>query len=423
MSGVKLLRLSFDRFWLFAVSMILYGAFCSPMPREVSVIQLFVGVLIIFFIGIGSFSAIAFGGRFFQGVDDREEFFLWLIFFSITILCSLSSISVRDANDVIRDIVPHGFIFMPLFGAHAVSRLSDDKLAVVYLSFVVAAFLLMIRYFSLIGGGVADLGSGHFGFDQFLHLSADPVVLFSAIYCSGMLAKSWAEKNILNWKNGLYLFTVLLAFFSFSAKLSRGPFALLAGSILVFFFIAWTRASNKVLYAAVLLLFSILMVGLSEQVQDNIYGVFSLLIEKQLEHGDSGKTDEFKAAVLQASSGFDKALIGSGWGGVLDNPFRYGASFTFTHNIVSYYLVKGGFLAALLMIIYIAIIYFGYCKKLVSSRFETVLAAALTFSYCAMLQPTFKALSLGLILMLLRAEYLRLRRNSLQSDPVSGVGK
>lgn len=150
--------------------------------------------------------------------------------------------------------------------------------------------------------------------------------------------------------------------------------------------------------------------------------VFELLLLKQMAVGANGKLAEFHGVLLAVLSRPYVSLFGIGWGGLFANPILLDLPTRFTHSLVSFYLLKGGFIGLGVLIVFLVSLWgrargsgmFGS-----TDRFMIILACAAPLMIGVFFQPIYKMLSYGMVLTLL----FLVIREGVEAEASSGVAR
>ena len=133
-------------------------------------------------------------------------------------------------------------------------------------------------------------------------------------------------------------------------------------------------------------------------------GALDLMLQKQERVGQSGRVEEFVAVLDNAASSVPKMLFGEGWGGSMANPTGNGAKFRFTHNVVSYFILKSGLIGMVLLLFYlmwVCRLYFSSIKFLSGYSSSIYISIGVVLLMHLILEPGYKMLSLGMVFVLI----------------------
>ena len=403
------------REYVLVAALLLYGALGSPMPREITLAILLPGVLILLYVGPGASILPAWTCT--SSSQIEKQFLVVAFLYLLWAPLLVAVVASNNATDIVRDVIPHGFLFLPLLLSPALARAPRRFRVWLATSLAVAGTIMSVRFIDAALPSVDEIGTGHFGFDGFQNLAADPSALFAGIFFPA-LGLDIYQRNA-GFRGTTLLRRLLILAFAFvacivvlgaySARLSRGPVAFIILFVGLYLLLRLATQS-AITRLTMLICASAGLVAFFYFLGDKIMGVVDLLMQKQEAVGTNGKDLEFYAVIQQVSRDIPHLIFGYGWGATLDNPFRWGAYFTFTHNIVSYYLLKSGVLGAALITAYCFYFIPRYTLSPWKSSPFLAVAAVPALYYPFLLQPTYKVLSVGVIAALLRAEYLAVNR-------------
>lgn len=387
--------------WLLVIVLLLYGVFSAPFPDEYGIPELTIGVLLIL-ICTSQFPA------FLSSIVKSTNFACFIPFVWMLVVPTLIGIFRWDVGDMIRDVVPLLYIFLPMILIPWARRINSDFVRKYLVSsMVVAGGGFALRYFTSQGIGYDDLGLGVF-LINLKYYSYDPLVIFTAIF--GLLYALTLFKSSSNGKYLailLYVAASLLAVGSLGGIAQRAPLAILCLCLIVFLF----RYARKSLITAFIFIFFLLVIIVS--FRDVIFSLYSLLSEKNEAEGYSAKTEEVKLIMSVISGSWFNMLFGLGWGGVYYSTIILG-EIRFAHSVVGFYLLKTGLVGIAFMSSYAIWLFRRYVRVLVYAWRNDTSQLPLLFAIgsapiIAMLQPTYKTLSFGLILTLVPILYFEMQ--------------
>lgn len=225
----------------------------------------------------------------------------------------------------------------------------------------------------------------------------DPALLFTSIFLT-----SWGMVWLIrSWFTALFGCVMISAglFISYSFMIigQRACAGLFLSAVI---FVCLTQIRERGIYVRVLPI----VLGLIFAFWSHIVPVFELLWMKQLALGGNGKSAEGLAVISTIFATPQFTLVGLGWGGVLDNPI-FGATTRFTHSVVTYFLLKTGFvglsaLVATVILLLTSYRRFGCVKPIELDRFILMISCLPPLMIGVFFQPTYKMLSYGVILAL-----------------------
>lgn len=391
MNNMSLMH-SFKIYILILLTICIFNSTSYPWPQKIGVSEITI-MLLLFIV-------------FFNGYI-RLFFTIHYTTIYIIIFFILSMIGVinNSISDYIRDMISYLYIGIPLafffyFRKHRFSlskdlAFYDQKILwfIFGISFIGFVFSLRAMY-----PFVKELGLSFSLIQQsqlmphFNYIFLDPALLFGGVFLLGYGIGLLRPNPLLGVLFVLLSFMIILA--PFFATM-RAPVLLY---LISFFIIIFYHLKFKIFLFIVplLLVFS-----------NEIYSVSENLLLKQELAGSNGKLDELQIIFEHMSSlSIGNFLFGSGFGGVyyssvLDGIVRY------SHNIFSYSLLKGGIFLLNVVIVLFSIIISSSIYYLVKSYrtrdyfgFISVLSFFVSFLVNSILEPGYKTLDYGFLLML-----------------------
>ncbi|MEZ5528806.1 MAG: hypothetical protein R3E57_02505 [Porticoccaceae bacterium] len=367
---------------LWFVILFLYSVFSSPFPKVPGLVEMVLGSgLIVAVLSHKNLFALL------QGRVKREDVFslVSLIIFTYFLIVPSLNFVLGDweLNDYVRDLVPLIYLSLPFLIRHG--SISSDSRNIFLFGLIFSGVAFSVRYFYESGLQLNQIGK-IVCFDNDGYYPFDPTVTFSMIYClcCAFLGKVSLLLRILLMTSGLVCAAALFG------VAQRAPIGLLILSMSILFFAE----------TAFMRLFVVLLVAIAVWIffEGAIESVFSVLIEKQLVYGDNNKIAEFKD-VLSALDTPTKIFFGLGWGALFDSS-AYDGLTSNTHSIISYFIVKTGAIGSLFLFIYISFFLVSAVKLFLNDR---VLALSIVSALFIglLLQPTYKTLSFGILLLVL----------------------
>lgn len=372
---------------MLAAAIILYGAMSSPAPSQPGAAELAIGLALVLAAGPGRL-AVRWAA---SAVDWRAipltDAVRWAALAGLLMIPTLRGIaSGARAEDMARDLVPLAFLFMPLLlGAFPGRRW-------VVAAALAGGVLFAARFFIVSGAVPAVLGPAAPA-DGLLYLANAPMVLFAAIFLP-FAAFGWKGRGriillLLCWAGAG------LCFLALAATLQRAALAAWTVGIAVILMIHAQRQARLVVLAP--LLAAAIIWAATPLLGD----LADLLILKTRLVGWNGHDSEIRAASSLVGRSWDVAIFGLGWGALFESPAVPGYRISYLHSLPLYMLVKAGGLGLLLLLTYAATF---IPDALAAFRRRPALTIAIlgALSVGALVQPSFKYLDFGLLLMVLR---------------------
>lgn len=384
--------------WLLIVVLGIYGVFSSPFPDQYGLAELVIGVLLIIII-LSQLPSLL------NNIIRSKHSSAALAFSWLLTIPTLIGAFTWEAGDMVRDVVPLGYLFFPLFLVSWCKKNREGRFVIsaLPLAMMLAGGAFAMRYFTTGGISFEDLERAVF-LINLRYYSYDPTVTFTLIY-GLLLAISLIRSTSLLKYPQILLFTGvgLLALASLGGIGQRAPIGI-AFLMLVVYLAKFSRVSVA---PAVVGLGLIVVVFLA--FQGVFESFFSILSEKTDAVGINGKIEELELILSILSVSWSKMLFGVGWGGLYYN-YLMGGTIRFSHSIVGFYLLKTGIVGLLFLSFYVSWLVKLYLRVFILAWRNDVMTLPLVFAIgsapmIAMLQPTYKTLSFGLIMSLIPLLY------------------
>lgn len=367
---------------------VVFYSLSTPFPISVGLVEALIGVLFVLAFWKGVIYVLVLRYKMFS-----------LIFYCLLMLpLVISMIRSGDAVDILRDIIPLFYIFIPLF-FFSMSRVNckfviDNFCMILALAGVVYALRELLSWYSL--GG---LGVGAFAKTETYMIQA-PMVLFSGCYFLCLSTYFFSVRRFLT--ASICLSLGLIPVLGFYYAVLRAPMFLLFFAPISYFFILYRSSLALVL---IILSFAVFWVGF-----DFLY-YFEAFINKHETYGDNNKLAELYEILNQIVLQGDglSTIFGKGWGGTWISP-AVGSEVSYAHSLLSYAILKGGLLGLFFFLFFliwgshklIFIFLSVRSDKLLLLVFVSVMPALFVNVF---LESGYKTLDFGLILAVLVAIY------------------
>lgn len=366
----------------------LYGLFSIPAPPSVRWAEAAVGCLLLAVTGLRRPASLLSGHAAAVAVDGwgcaMALSFLWLAWAPLLRGLSLGW------DGIARDVVPLGFLFLPLvlvpalrpYGRRAV-RILVAALTLAGLSFALRWWWENGWHFDLVGR--VPLSDGEH------YLLNAPSVLFAGIALTIAGAGALAGRvrgGIVPAAAGLAGGLVCLS--ALAGAVHRLALGL---TVLALAWAAVRQARGPVLAVAVAALLALMAEG-------SLPAALAQAWEKSRIYGLNARGAELEAVLLQTSESPWSLLFGQGWGALLANPAVGGWRVGYTHTLAGYAVFKGGILGLAALTVYLL----GVLRAVPGLvRHHPMLAAAVLppLAVSLTLHTSFKFLDCGLLLTLL----------------------
>ena len=298
-------------------------------------------------------------------------------------------------SNILRDMVPFLFLLLPLF---LTPSFMDRRLVQRYFPYVLCAmgFIFVAR---VTGAFFIHIGTGQFplGFmpdpDNLVNA---PTVLFAALLLTGVgglwFTQGRTRKDFL--VAAVFFVLTLLLLAGMAGIGQRAHIGIWACGVL--FWMGMLAVKRPMGLARVMGLIAIGMILLWPLAADILAG----LAQKNAVVGLNNRVEEAQA-VWASFSGQPMALLfGQGWGATIISPAVGPDPVNYTHNLFTTYLLKGGLMAVVLVLVYIVTLGTGIWRILWVSPVAAV-ALAGPFLVDITLYASFKSLDFGLLLALI----------------------
>jgi hypothetical protein len=361
----------------FSLAILIYGMFGSPTPDDFR----FTEILILLLLGIA------------VRVSYVQRFHFLFLGYGVSVPMIVGIIAGCSLNDIIRDIIPFLFLFLPLYFGWIGNSRPILVLSIVTCVGFIFSIRTIISYQSILftpslwgQGAPVDL----------LYLANSPEVLWAALISIGYGAFLMINKNKMIKGLGI----IALSFIPLVAMALMTQRAGI-GAVCVYSIIL--SASLIYLRPKIGLIFLCGMVGFGFFLWPVIEILFQILWQKTELVGLNSRAQEWQAVFNILSQNWMALLFGIGWGGHLENPAVGGISVNYTHSLISSLLLKTGVVGSI-------IILFGcftpvakaVCESMkgVSMREYIILGAVIfPFIISVFLYASYKSLGFGLILL------------------------
>jgi hypothetical protein len=297
-------------------------------------------------------------------------------------------LSGTDADDIVRDVIPLMFLFLPvLLGSMDMESVSRRILAP-GLAAVGVVFALRWWWpgaaFRQVGSFVMPEGDGY--------LLNSPAVLFAAVWLP-LLALERLERRPGPLSLAVTLLLCCAAVIAGSALAGAvHRAALMMAAVAVTGFAAW-RAPRKPL------LLALLLAGLaaSTLAGGQLAGTIQQIAWKTETYGLNERSAEAAAVLEQVGASWSDLMLGQGWGTLVRSPAVGGMWVSYTHSFTTYMLLKTGLIGCLATLAYVLSMVLALLRLI---RTDPSLAVALVppLGLGLFAHTSFKYLCFGLLL-------------------------
>ncbi len=383
------------QFYYFISALLLYAFGGSPTPDHFGWIEISVFLLLLFSVRV---------------IFRKEHIFSWVaLLYGLSVPILSGVINAHGLVDIIRDIIPFLFLFLPLFYGWAVEYRSQDIIKLYAVMGLIFSIRTLMSYQSVIltpslwgQGPPADL----------LYLANSPEVLFSALFligCGGhMMMKESREKIYGLGLLGLSFLPVLGMILMTQRAGIGSVLIFMSLSLCILFYM-------RPKWAGIFLALSGFGIICVMPILSPVLGV---LWQKTELVGLNSRAEEWNAVLKAVSQNPVTLLWGYGWGGRFENPAVGGLNVNFTHSLVSSLLLKTGVVGTLVILGGCLWPVMRACLSIVSfhkiSQREMILFGAIIFPFLisVFFYASYKSLGFGLILLIFSIFSMRkLERN------------
>jgi hypothetical protein len=297
----------------------------------------------------------------------------------LSVPLAVGVIGQYPVNDVLRDVIPLLYFFLPLL------VIRDSKKALLYGLLAVGVFY-SLRFWPASGLTLARLGLDR-GDDEMLYLSSSPAISFAGLYLFFMAAAP-QEKPL--WHRAAFLFLSATCLLTLVAILQRG-------ALLLVLTVLWFYGLSRLKKSPAFLVFSlavVLVFGFA--FAETIIGTLETIWRKTLLVGDNARFAELASVRDHLDRNPLQWLTGAGWGATLTTAASGHAKVRYTHMLIGYVLLKGGIAGLGALIAYMATL----LRNLRHTDPLIVASAAPSLILGLTLYPSFKMLCFGALLAL-----------------------
>ena len=372
-----------------ALAILVYALLSSSTPDSLGYAEIAVAALLILSLGLlQSLYAL---------IDRDHPFYmqyhrLFVVLMLIIPTCT-GVMNGHPPSDIIRDVIPVAFLVLPLI---LYGRTLD------WLPFVLtlAGTMLTLRYLSHTTSVFEQIGLSQ-GDDALLYLANSPLLPFAAIMGLGMLTDP--HKNGLSLRL-LGLIACGLCLMAMAVMIQRGPLILSLLACTIILIVRFPRAPLRItlitfMIAAILYPFHPMLLQIAE-------GLWT----KTLHVGGNSRIEEIRAVIKESS------VFGIGWGGLWQSPAVADIWVRYTHNMISYYWLKAGWLGMGLAAGFM-ILWLWQAIRLVLRDMVAGLAIIVPLAIHMTLYTGYKSLDFALLLTLLAICIEKNRASSSSTEP------
>lgn len=384
---------------MLTIAVICYSVFSVSAPEKYKLPELIIAICLTAFAVLNIKETI----QFILKKENKQE----LILFFAALLLSTGLLIIGISNnhsffDILRDLIPFFYLFFPVlvFSLINENHLIWRKLITFLLIF--SALVMTVRYWSYpesilteLGRNYLPFGKGQFVFEPCTIFSSTLLLTFPLIKSTGLKGKYDTALRILMFMGGLFVLSLS------AAAIMRGQIILIIISLCITVIYKISTLEGRARSISVIILIASISLILLIFNKEIIYFVKIIILKFQYA-GLNGKDEEAISVINQAVSDTKTLMLGRGWGATFLNPVTDNSVYTrYTHNIFTYFLLKGGIIGILLSGIYITWIISLLVKVFRKRDLPVFLAVINTLIIHFLLEGGYKLLSIGLILSIL----------------------
>lgn len=298
----------------------IYAIFSSPTPDTFGLWEGIVVALILV-----SLSPIQGMRTFMQ--PQRNSWLFYRTFFILMLLLPLmiGALYSHSLHDMLRDMLPFLCLALPFF-------MKDKNLGALPLILMLAGFAFALRYIVLGLPQIMHIGTVS-GQDNLLYLANSPLVIFACLY-GAQIAFKPTRMLITHRLIGMTITVITLVAMAF--MIQRAPLILSLCGLILIISHSFVKTPIKIS------VFVALLFTLSIPYWPYIHDIAGGSMTKTFTVGSNSRIEEFKAVFAHTP------LWGLGWGAVWQSPAVGDYWVRYTHNMISYYMLKAGIIGAAL---------------------------------------------------------------------------
>lgn len=394
--------------FIFILMAAICGIYSSSTPDEVTFAEILIGTGLIYFVGITRAFQIlsSLGPTASSGSAYVPKYVLVSVVYLLFVPVLVGVVfQTNEMMDLIRDIIPMLYLFIPVLLMHRFVRAPKKWLLIMLIALCVVGISYSIRHFTTSGeADLSQLGKEFIWGGNNDNISQDPAVLYMMAFLGGIgIAELFCGRT-------MYGFVALgLAIFPWAANIAsvtRSSIGLSSISILIVVVYVFTKykVRNSFPLISVFLLTPVVAILLGDSIWGFVQNSVGLMLEKNNEHGLSGRDTE-AIIIWDNANTLGLMLFGTGWGGVFASPINAGGLSRYSHNSIVFFFLKSGILGTICYCLYLywfINILWKLKKFLVGYKDFAIVVALITPLFVSlMLEPMYKSLSCGLVLSLI----------------------
>jgi len=332
-----------------ALAVAIYGTFSQPAPSGLGPAEVLIAALLVAAIGPRHGFAFATGLLLRAPSPYRLETtgavtFVLLLWVPLVRGAGLG----WEADDILRDVVPLGFLFLPALLLRPLEAQRHVAAAVLAAGLAVAGVAFTVRWWADAQWGFGAVGVRAMG-DGLSYWLNSPTVLFAALGLPFAGFAAWSRRTVTGALIGVVCaVAAALCIAALAGAVHRVALVFVALAFAAFV-ICWLRR-EPVLLAVMLLAVGAVVLA----VPGPVLGTVEQVIAKSRLVGANARPAEVMAVFEQVTRSPLALLVGDGWGALVANPAVGQWRVSYTHSFFSYMLLKTGFLGCFAMAAYLS---------------------------------------------------------------------
>ncbi|EWY38838.1 membrane protein [Skermanella stibiiresistens SB22] len=371
-----------------AVALLVYGCLGSPAPPGIGPAEAVIAFGLFCAVGVARPLGVGSGLMLIAPAARPHEITGTAAFLYLLWVPSLrAALMGNDPEDVLRDVIPLIYLFLPILLVPAVKAGRDE------LPWGMAAVGLLFasRWW---WSGVNPWSIGHFMLEEGdLYLLNSPAVLFAAVWLPLEGAAALTRKP---GAGSIARAAALVAGGAIAA-------AALAGVVhRAAIMMALASVCCHVLYQTrrmpmALVIVAVLVAGVAAVIPDLVLGTVQRIATKTETYGLNERLAETAVVFRQVGASFASVAFGEGWGALVRNPAVGELWVSYTHGLATYMLLKTGIIGALATLAYLLSLW-PSMVRLISREPSLAFALAPALGLGLFAHTSFKYLCFGLLL-------------------------
>lgn len=368
----------------FATVFLLYGIWGTPTPDAIGWLEITIGALLIFLClpKLQDLKSI-------EHIKSDTGF--WLAAAGMFSGLIMAGVAGNAPNAVTRDLLAFMFLLLPFWLSPYREDCIMRKLLISGSIFVGLSFSL--RFLTSIDPLALANGTA-FSDPHYSYLANSPLVLFTALYMLYKVFEALHHNAINIVRIAAYALAMAIPLLAMGVMQQRAT--LLCIAVYAVILSLWTLLTKPAKGVFILAIAA----TLSFSMWDALYELLIVLWEKTRLSGTNMRLMEWQAVLSQIDSNTLTALFGKGWGSAFFSPAVGNVPVTFTHSLLSMYLLKIGIFGTALLCAYFTSLLYQAKTNIAQSPF-LFLTLLFPFLIGIFLYANFKSLGFGIILLML----------------------